>query len=174
MIFGRLGRLWPIVVMGAGLCFVVPPFMSRGKRGLGALFIPGLPVLTTGAILFLASVFNAWGIWEWLWPMLIISLAMGFVFAAIYMRNIWLLIPAGIIVGNGLLFTFYAITDWWRLWAILWPLEPLWIGSVVLFTLWLAGQGDRGRQVARHLARTAIRPLAITIPIVVVLGAIFG
>jgi len=81
-------RLWPLTVTGVGLCFVVPPFLVRGKRGLGALFIPGMPILTTGGILLLASVTNAWGVWAWLWPMLLISLAMGFLFAAVYMRLI--------------------------------------------------------------------------------------
>ena len=61
-------RLWPSVVTAVGLCFVVPPFLVRGKRGLGALFIPGMPILTTGGILLLASVLNAWSVWAWLWP----------------------------------------------------------------------------------------------------------
>jgi hypothetical protein len=35
-------RLWPLTLTGLGLCFVLPPFLVRGKRGLGALFIPGI------------------------------------------------------------------------------------------------------------------------------------
>ena len=48
-------RLWPSLVTAVGLCFVVPPLLVRGKRGLGALFIPGMPILTTGGILMLAG-----------------------------------------------------------------------------------------------------------------------
>ena len=129
---GFVWRLWPVLVMGTGLAFVVPPFMTRDRRGLGALYIPGFPILTTGGILFLASVFDAWGIWEWLWPMLIISLAMGFVFAAIYMRVIWLLIPAMIIGLNGLVFQFCAITGLWHWWAVMWTVEPLSVGLALL------------------------------------------
>jgi hypothetical protein len=129
---GFVWRMWPILVIGAGLAFVVPPFVARGKPGLGALYIPGFPILTIGGILFLASIFNAWGIWEWLWPMLIISLAMGFVFAAVYMRNIWLLIPAIIIGFNGLLFQFCTITGLWHWWAVLWTIEPLSVGLALL------------------------------------------
>jgi len=136
--------------------------------GIGSVVLGNLLVVLVGLIT------RWWGVYGRGWPfeLLLAGLVLCLVMDAT--ASVWLLIPAGIIVGNGLLFSFYAITDWWRLWAILWPLEPLWIGSVILFTLWLAGQGDRGRQVARHLARTAIRPLAIAIPIVVVLGAIFG
>ncbi len=125
-------RLWPTVVTGAGLCFVVPPFLARGNRGLGALFIPGMPILTTGGILLLASVFHAWGIWAWLWPMLLISMALGFLFAAVYMRLIWLLIPATIIGLNGLVFQFCAITGLWHWWSVLWVIEPLSVGLSLL------------------------------------------
>lgn len=125
-------RLWPALVMGAGLCFVVPPFLVRGRRGLGALFIPGFPILTTGGLLFLASVLNVWGVWGRLWPMLILSLAMGFLFAAIYMRLVWLVIPAVIIGLNGLTFQFCAITGLWRWWSVLWTVEPLAVGLALL------------------------------------------
>ncbi|NIV37763.1 MAG: hypothetical protein GWN58_52620, partial [Anaerolineae bacterium] len=64
----------------------------------------------------LASVFNVWSVWAWLWPMELISLAMGFLFAAIYMRLIWLIIPATIIGLNGMVFQFCAITGLWHWW----------------------------------------------------------
>ena len=126
-------RLWPLTVTGVGLCFVVPPFLVRGKRGLGGLFIPGMPILTVGGILLLASVTNAWGVWAWLWPMILISLAMGFLFAAVYMRLIWLLIPATIIGMNGMVFQFCAITGLWHWWSVLWIIEPLSVGLSLLF-----------------------------------------
>ena len=125
-------RLWPTMITGVGLCFVVPPFLARGKRGLGALFIPGMPILTTGGLLLLASVFHVWGVWAWLWPMLLISMAMGFLFAAVYMRLIWLLIPATIIGLNGLVFQFCAITGLWHWWSVLWVIEPLSVGLALL------------------------------------------
>ena len=44
-IFGfRVWQLWPLIVIAAGLAFVLPPLLVRGKRGLGGLFIPGPPV----------------------------------------------------------------------------------------------------------------------------------
>ena len=125
-------RLWPSLVTAVGLCFVVPPLLVRGKRGLGALFIPGMPILTTGGILMLASVFNVWRVWAWLWPMELISLAMGFLFAAVYMRLIWLLIPATIIGLNGMVFQFCAVTGLWHWWSVLWVIEPLSVGLSLL------------------------------------------
>jgi hypothetical protein len=125
-------RLWPLVVVGAGLIFVVSPFLARGKRGLGGLFIPGVPILATGGILLYASVFDAWYAWEWLWPVEVLAVALSFVFAAIYMRVIWLLIPAIIVGANGLVFQFCAITGFWESWAVLWAVEPLAVGLAFL------------------------------------------
>lgn len=125
-------QLWPLVVVCSGLLFVVPPFLVRGKRGLGGLFIPGVPILATGAVLLYASVFHHWSAWAWLWPVEVLALALGFLFAAIYMRAIWLLLPAILIGANGLILQFCALTELWELWAVLWALEPLSIGLAFL------------------------------------------
>lgn len=125
-------RLWPLTVITVGLFFVVPPFLVRGKRGLGGLFIPGVPILVTGGILLFNSVFDAWSAWAWLWPQEVLAVAVGFLFAAIYMRNIWLLIPVIIVGANGLLFQFCAITGWWGVWSVLWTIEPLSVGLALL------------------------------------------
>lgn len=135
---GFLWRLWPVLVIGVGLLFVVPPILVRGKQGLGALFIPGLPVLTTGGLLLLASVLDAWSVWAWLWPLELVSLATGFVLAGLYMRNVWFLIPATIIGLNGLVFQFCAITGLWSWWSVLWVVEPLSVGIALLLTGTLA------------------------------------
>ncbi len=125
-------RLWPLVVVGTGLIFVVSPFLAWGKRGLGSLFIPGVPILVTGGVLLYASLLDAWSAWEWLWPVEVLAVALGFLFAAIAMRVIWLLIPAVIIGANGLVFQFCAITGLWESWAVLWAIEPLSVGLALL------------------------------------------
>jgi hypothetical protein len=125
-------RLWPLLVIGAGLLFVIPPLLVRGRPGLGGLFIPGMPVLATGCILLFASTFDLWSAWAWLWPLEVLSVALGFVFAGLYMGVIWLLIPAIIIGLNGLLFQFCAITGLWGIWAVAWNIEPLSVGLALL------------------------------------------
>lgn len=128
----EMWRLWPLIVICSGLLFVVPPFLVRGKRGLGGLFIAGVPVLANGGILFYTSIFDRWGAWEYLWPIEVMALAAGFLIAAIYMRAIWLLLPAIFLGTNAAIFQFCAITDLWGLWAVLWALEPLSIGLAFL------------------------------------------
>jgi hypothetical protein len=141
-----MGRLWPLAIVGIGLLFVLPPFVlgllrldpnrmrktQRSHRGWGALFVPGMPILTTGAILLVANTFNWWRVWEWLWPQEVLALALGFLFTAIYMRLIWLLIPAIIVGLNGVVFQFCALTGLWEAWAVLWAIEPLAVGFSLL------------------------------------------
>jgi hypothetical protein len=132
-IFGfRVWQLWPLIVITVGLAFVLPPLVVRGKRGLGGLFIPGVPILTNGAILLFASVTGWWRVWAWLWPLEVTGVALGFLFAAIKMRVIWLLIPTIIIGANGLLLQFCALTGWWAVWAVAWVVEPLSVGLALL------------------------------------------
>jgi len=125
-------RLWPLVVVAIGLLLVVSPLLARERRGLGALFIPGMPLLVTGGLLLFASVFGAWRVWSWLWPLEVLSVALGLFLAAMVTRAFWLVIPAIIIGANGLLFQFCAVTGWWRVWSVLWTIEPLSVGLALL------------------------------------------
>jgi hypothetical protein len=125
-------RFWPALVSAAGLAFVLPPFLVRGNRGLGGLFIPGVPILVIGGILLIASVLNAWSVWAWMWPMVLLSVALGFGAAALYMDVSGLLIPATIVGINGLVFQFCAVTGLWGWWSVLWTIEPLSVGLALL------------------------------------------
>ena len=125
-------RAWPIFVVGAGLLFCLPPFLFSGQRGLSGLFVPGIPTLTAGALLFIASVSGYWAIWASLWPLEVLSLAAAFVLMAIYMKVPWLMIPASILGFTGLVLQFCAATGWWSSWAVLWTVEPFAVGLPLL------------------------------------------
>lgn len=125
-------RLWPVIVIVAGLLLTIPGFFGLANRGLGAFFIPGIPVLTTGGILLVASLSQNWGLWAAAWPLEILGVALGFILAAIFMRVPALMIPACIIGINGLMLAFCNVTQLWQAWALLWPIEPLAIGIGLL------------------------------------------
>jgi hypothetical protein len=124
-------QLWPLAVIIVGLCFTIPALMAR-RRNLGGLFVPGIPVLAVGCILLFNSWFHAWGAWAWLWPMMVLSVAVGFLLAAWRLQAIWLLIPALVIGANGLLMQYCALTGNWSIWAVLWSIEPLSVGLALL------------------------------------------
>src|SRR5512145_2212576 len=99
-------RLWPLIIILAGLGLTLPGFLGFAHRGFGAFFIPGIPVLTSGAILLFASLTDHWEIWAVAWVLEILGLALGFILAAIFMRVPGLAIPAFIIGINGMMLAF--------------------------------------------------------------------
>jgi hypothetical protein len=125
-------RLWPVIVLGMSIALALPAVFIRGERWPGMLFIPALPIFVTGGILMTGSLFNAWEIWAYLWPLEVLALALGFAFAALYTRSFWLLIPTILIGLNGLVLQFCAVTGLWEAWSVLWTIEPLAIGLILL------------------------------------------
>jgi len=125
-------QLWPVTVVAAGLLLTAPAVFVRNKRGMAVFYILGLPAITTGLILLWSSVFRWWDIWSVLWPLEVISVAIGCVLAAIKAKANWLLVPAIIIGANGAILQFCAITGWWGSWAVLWAVEPIAVGISLL------------------------------------------
>jgi len=133
LLFGfRIWQLWPLVVIAAGLLVTAPAVFVRNRRGLGALYVLGLPIVTTGVLLLFAGVFRWSDVWSILWPLEVLSVAVGCLLAAIKAKAHWLLVPAIIIGANGLLLQFCAITGWWHAWAVLWAGEPIALGISLL------------------------------------------
>jgi len=125
-------RAWPIFVVAVGLLFCLPPFIFSNSRGLSGLFIPGLPTLATGVILFIASITGNWHIWSYLWPLEVLGLAIGFIMMSIFLKIPWLMIPASIIGFTGLVLQFCALTGAWSSWAVLWTVVPFSVGLPLL------------------------------------------
>jgi hypothetical protein len=125
-------RFWPMVILGLGALLTGLPFLFPRHRAMGILFIPALPILANGGILFFASLFDAWHAWAWLWPLEILSVAAGFLAAALYTQVSWLAIPAILIGANGLVLAFCNTTGLWNWWTVLWTIEPLSLGLCIL------------------------------------------
>jgi hypothetical protein len=125
-------KLWPVILVLAGIGLTIPGFFGISHRGFGSFFIPGIPVLTTGGILLYASLTNHWSVWAVAWTLEILALALGFALAAIFMRVPALAIPAFIVGINGVMLAFCAVTGLWESWAILWPIEFLSVGLGLL------------------------------------------
>jgi hypothetical protein len=148
--------------------------VESSGTGRAILYAIGLVVVVNLVVVFLGLFTGWWGVFARGWPFEFLVVGAGLCLIMEATACVWLLIPTGIILGNGVLLSFYAITGLWRWWGFLWPLEPLLIIGTVLFTIWLADQGERGRQTARHLGHSLRRPALVLVPIVVLLGAIVG
>ena len=114
------------------------------------LYSVGAIVFVNMVLIWLGGIFGG-KVWSHAWPLEII--AAGILLSALMaaLANPWLLVPAGILMGNGLLFSFFTLTGWWGLWTVLWPLEPLLVGLSIVAPFWLMRQGNRGFWLARRV-----------------------
>jgi tRNA A-37 threonylcarbamoyl transferase component Bud32 len=114
------------------------------------LYSVGGIVLVNMILLWLSGIFG-WKVFGHGWPLEIV--AVGVLLAALMaaLATPWLLIPAGIVMGNGFLLSYYALTGWWRHWTFLWPLEPLLVAISIVAPFLLVRQGKRGGWLARRI-----------------------
>ncbi len=95
---------------------------------------------------------TGWNVFATGWPIELLLVSLGLCLIMRSTGSIWLLIPVGIILGNGLLFSYYSLTgNWWQ-WSFLWPTELLLVFGPVLVTIWLAGRGEFSRRLSHSLA----------------------
>jgi serine/threonine protein kinase len=120
-----------------------------------ALYSVGGIVFVNMVLLWLSGIFG-WKVFGHAWPLEII--AVGVLLSALMaaLATPWLLIPAGILMGNGVLFSYYALTGWWNHWAFLWPLEPLLVGASIVAPFLFVRQGNRGNWLARRIGLALI------------------
>jgi hypothetical protein len=147
---------------------------KRGQVGKAIINAIGILVIGNLVAVFIGLITGWWGVFGRGWPFELLLVGWGLCLIMEASGSVWFLIPTGIILGNGLLMAFYAITNAWELWAFLWPLEPLLIVGVVLVAIWLSRQGNEGRRVVSELGRLSKRLAIVVTPIVMVMGAIFG
>jgi len=79
--------------------------------------------------------------------------AVGVLLAAIMtaLRSPWMLIPAGLLLGNGFLMAYFALSGRWSDWAFFWPCEPALVAAAILAPFWFARRGEQGRARVRTL-----------------------
>lgn len=114
-------------------------------------FMSGLAVIVNLVAVSVASLTGWWAIFEKGWPMELFLVGLGLCIVMATVASIWMLIPVGIILGNGLLFSYFALSGNWDHWIFLWPLELLLIIGPVFLTVWLAGHADFSRRLSRPL-----------------------
>jgi hypothetical protein len=123
---------WPLLIVGAGLLFSIPPLLYPARRSLGGLLFPGLPVLTAGLLLLAASLTGHWELWGKWWPLEVIALALSFVLAGLAWQQVWLMLPGSVLGLTGLCLLYSALTGTWSTWAVLWTELPLAVGLPLL------------------------------------------
>ncbi|MEW6092744.1 MAG: protein kinase [Chloroflexota bacterium] len=132
---------------------------GRGSRG--ALTWLTLMILGNMVLLWASGVFG-WTVFGYAWPSELILVGLLFFLLMVESSGPWLLIPGGMLMGNGLLLTYYALTGRWEDWALLWPLEPLIVAGSIIAPFWLVKQSDGGRAFIRWFGTGVMLAAGIT------------
>jgi hypothetical protein len=113
-----------------------------------------------------------WRIYEVGWPAEIILVGL---LLALHMEKTqapWVMIPAGIILGNGILLSFYALTGWWGAWSFLWPVEPTLVLGSLGYALWLGAQKERKGELTERSGHYFVRIAVLALVIVAAVASL--
>lgn len=119
-----------------------------GKAISAATWIVVIPNLV---LLWVAGLTGWWSIFEKGWPMELFLVGLGFSIIMATSGSIWLLTPAGILVGSGIIFAYSSLTGNWHHWVFLWGIQVLVIFGTVWLTVYLARSDDQVGRTSHRL-----------------------
>jgi tRNA A-37 threonylcarbamoyl transferase component Bud32 len=128
--------------------------MARFRRGrTGEAIMGALMLALVGNLLLLTlgGLAGNWGAFERGWPieLWLIGAICAFIMAQV--ESIWLLTPTILLMGNGLLMSYTALTGRWNQWAFLWIFELWMVLGAIFFPIYLAKEPARARALSRSL-----------------------
>ena len=111
----------------------------QNVRGAVLSSVAGI-VIANMLMLWVSGIFG-WKVFGHIWPLELVVVG-GLLFALMSsLPSPWLLIPGGIVLGNGFLFSYYALSGNWQHWTFLWPLEPLLVAGSIIAPFFLNQRG---------------------------------
>jgi serine/threonine protein kinase len=113
--------------------------LSRHKRVTQAA-LTGVGLLVGGNLLAVSiGIFSrSWALFQFGWPAELLLVAALLLLIMSALEIVWMLIPVGIILGNGLIMAYFSLTGFWGHWTFVWPLEPALVFGVIGLTLYLS------------------------------------
>jgi serine/threonine protein kinase len=143
---------------------------ERGKIGLAVLGAIVIVAAGNSMMVTVSLPTGWWALFEQGWHIQFFLVSLGLCFVMWATSSIWILIPAGILFGTGILLTYCSFIGNWRHWIFLWFLE-LWIvaGSVGTPIL-LTKRKDETRKLSRLIALLIGIPSVALIPIIAVVA----
>jgi len=150
---GRIQRSAGDLLNRARMAFKPPPYpLTLRPLNMGRAVGYSIAAMVFGNIVMLwASGVFGWAVFRRSWPMELVLASVLLAAIMSVLANPWLLIPTGILLGNGFLFVYFSLTGIWSQWTLLWPLEPILIGVSIVSPFLLQNQVDRGRWLARRI-----------------------
>ena len=133
-----------ILTPPSGLTDVRP----KNVRGAVLSSVTGI-VIANMLMLWVGGIFG-WKVFGRIWPMELVVVGVLLASLMVSLPSPWLLIPGGIVLGNGFLFSYFALTGKWQHWTFLWPLEPLLVAGCIIAPFLLKRRGPGGLWLTRR------------------------
>jgi serine/threonine protein kinase len=128
----------------AGLTEVGPQ-----NAGRAVLFSVAVIVIANMLMLWLSGIFG-WNVFGHIWPMEMVVVGVLLIALMGALPSPWLLIPGGMVLGNGFLLSYFALSGKWQNWTFLWPLEPLLVAGSIIAPFLLNRRGLAGLWLTRR------------------------
>ncbi len=118
------------------------------KSVLGSVFLLvgfNVAALVVGGVTGQLSIFGR------IWPVELALVALLLAQIMRSLREIWMLIPTGLVLGNAVIFGYCSITGRWSDWIFLWAFEPLLVFIVIFASVRLAEKKESAETIAHSL-----------------------
>jgi hypothetical protein len=120
-------------------------------------------------MLWVSGIFG-WTVFGHIWPMELVVAGVLLVSLMVSLPSPWLLIPGGIVLGNGFLLSYFALTGKWQDWTFLWPVEPLLVAGCIIMPFLLKRLGPSGLWLTRRIGHLLLILSGLVFVISLVVG----
>ncbi|MCX6036561.1 MAG: hypothetical protein NTW99_01455, partial [Chloroflexi bacterium] len=159
-----LGKAKTIFTPPADLTEVRP----QNVRGAVLSSVAGI-VIANMLMLWVSGIFG-WNVFGHIWPMELVVVGVLLVALMVSLPSPWLLIPGGIMLGNGFLLSYFALSGNWQNWTFLWPLEPLLVAGSIIAPFLLNRRGAGGLWLTRRSGNILLSLSGIVFVVSLVVG----
>jgi serine/threonine protein kinase len=146
--------------------------VPRLNVGRGVLFSIAGIVSANMLMLWVSGIFG-WKIFGHIWPLELVVVGILLVSLMSSLPSAWLIIPGGIVLGNGFLFSYYALSGRWQNWTFLWPLEPFLVAVSIVAPFLLIHRGTAGLWITRRIGNMLIILSVIVFVVLLIIGILY-
>lgn len=136
----------------------------------------GLLILVNAAVVMFSGAAGAGWFFRSGWPIELMLLAVIFAQLMICFGSPWLLIPGGLLLGEGILLSYYALSGRWSDWVFLWPLQIFVVLGVLWFSISRAAAAKQPAALAvlwgRQLLRLAYAAMFLLMLLVILVNVL--
>ncbi|MCB8977910.1 MAG: protein kinase [Ardenticatenaceae bacterium] len=117
----------------------------------------GLLILVNAAVVMFSGAAGAGWFFRTGWPIELMLVAVAFAQLMIHLGSPWLMIPGGLLLGESVLLSYYALSGRWNDWVFLWPLQVFLVFGVLWFSITRAAVSGEPAALADSWGRTLLR-----------------